>query len=91
MHVLVAYDIGDDTVRNRIFAFLQDNGIHSQKSVFECDLDAQEIQRLKHFLSGFELDENDSIVIYQLCRRCASKCAIWGNGIEIASHEWLVV
>ena len=38
MHTLIAYDISDNKTRSKFFSFLLEKGLHTQKSVFECEM-----------------------------------------------------
>ena len=45
--VVVSYDITDDRRRTRLCNTLKNFGRHTQYSVFECELSAKDIQRMK--------------------------------------------
>ena len=91
MHVLVAYDISDNRLRGKIFAFLKEMGLHSQQSVFACDMDPETLRAALRFLRRQELGERDSIVLYPLCARCARKGRILGQGLKLEQTDWLVI
>lgn len=50
MHVIIAYDISDHRLRHKIFSLLKEKGAHSQKSVFECEMDKAELDALRRSL-----------------------------------------
>lgn len=91
MHVLVAYDITDDHLRGKIFSFLKEKGVHSQRSVFECETDPESLRNLLRFLKKYDLGERDSIVLYPLCRRCARKVRVMGQGCTLAERDWMII
>lgn len=91
MHVLVAYDISDSKTRGKIFAYLKEKGIHSQKSVFECELDSSSLHQIQKYMQGLQLGEKDSVVFYPLCKRCSGKCSILGQGLQLVQTDWLVI
>ena len=43
MHAVIAYDISINRTRSQVFRILRELGINSQRSVFECELTAEEI------------------------------------------------
>jgi CRISPR-associated protein Cas2 len=47
MLVIVCYDISDDSKRTRLYKWLQGYGTPVQRSVFECDLRANELDRVR--------------------------------------------
>lgn len=91
MHVLVVYDISDNRLRGKIFAFLKEKGLHSQKSVFECDMDPATLRSALRFLRRQELGDRDSIVLYPLCARCARKGRILGQGLRLERTDWIII
>ncbi len=91
MHVLIAYDISDTKVRKKFFTYLKEKGMHSQKSVFECDLEPEEIESVRNYAADLPLQERDSIVLYPLCKHCSSKATILGQGIHFETTDWMVI
>ncbi len=71
MEVLVAYDVSTDTAAGRrrlrrVAKVCEGHGQRVQKSVFECILNAAEMEQLKYRLRR-EIDlEEDSLRIYRL-------------------------
>ena len=66
MHVIIAYDISDHRLRHKKVSLLKEKGAHSQKSVFECEMDKAELAALRRSLEQLDLGANDSIVFYPL-------------------------
>lgn len=91
MHILVAYDISDNRLRGKIFAFLKEKGLHSQKSVFECEMDPATLRAVLRFMRRLDLGERDSIVFYPLCSRCARKGRILGKGLKLVQTDWIII
>ena len=90
MHVVVAYDIARSKARGRMFRMLSELGLHTQLSVFECDLDARQ-RRLLLDSAGDILEEGDSLVLYPLCSRCARSVRVLGQGILMLHADWQVI
>jgi CRISPR-associated protein Cas2 len=71
MEVLVTYDVATDTAAGqrrlrRVAKACEGFGQRVQKSVFECILNAAEIEQLKHRLRREVNPEEDSLRIYRL-------------------------
>lgn len=65
-HYLVTYDISDDKRRTRVFDFLQGYGDHAQYSVFFCELNPQELVRLRAALRSEIHHQEDQVLIVDL-------------------------
>lgn len=91
MHVLIAYDISDNRLRGKIFAFLKEKGMHVQRSVFECELGPQSLQEVSRFMRQMELGAEDSVLFYPLCRHCVRKSRLLGQGLESACDDWEII
>ena len=91
MYTVIAYDICCHKKRTRIFQILKELGINSQRSVFECELTAEESQALLLRLQKIIDPEKDSLLVYPLCRRCAADVHILGQGIPIIHTDWEII
>lgn len=91
MHTLIAYDIGDNRARRRFFAYLSEKGLHTQKSVFECELGPEDVAAVLREAASLPLEPRDSVVVYPLCRRCAGGCILLGQGISVAREDWTII
>jgi len=91
MLVLISYDIEEDKKRTRLAKKLRDFGPRVQKSVFEADINAQELHRLIETLSGIQLKKGDSIRLYRLCAECLKHIKIWGKGEVTKDREFYIV
>ena len=70
MFVLVSYDIPNDKRRTRVMKALKDFGTRVQYSVFECDLTAEQLLRLRQRLRGLVNPKEDDVRLYFLCESC---------------------
>lgn len=70
MRYIIAYDIEEDAPRTKLANLLLDYGDRIQKSVFEADLSAQDLQDLLRHASQY-VDDADSLRVYPLCNACA--------------------
>ena len=87
---MIAYDITDDANRTRLSKLLLDYGERVQKSVFEADLDAEEVKeilkRAVNYLSG-----SDSLRLYPQCKTCADRVQSLGRPVSITTPDlWIV-
>ena len=71
MEVLVAYDVSTETAQGRarlrrVAKICEGYGQRVQKSVFECILNAGQLEMLKHRLARVVKVDEDSLRIYRL-------------------------
>ncbi len=81
---MVAYDIVDNKVRNKVSNTLKDYGVRVQKSVFECLIGPEAFASMTSKLENLINPAEDSILICPLCKTCAGLKT--GLGL-ICSHE----
>ena len=80
MYCVLSYDITDDERRGRISKLMLANGTRVQKSVFECVLEPDRLERLLAKAVKL-LDLNtDSLRLYLLCEHCIPKARHFGCG-----------
>ncbi len=70
--LLVAYDIANDRRRVKIHKLLTAYGVQVQESLFECDLDDPDLQKLKRSLAR-SVRPDDNVRLYPLCLACADR------------------
>lgn len=73
MFVLISYDIPDNKRRTKIAKILEDYGERVQYSVFECQLSARHLDKLRGELEAVLDGAEDSIRLYRLCSDCVAK------------------
>ena len=91
MLVVISCDIQDDGRRTRLARRLRDFGPRVQKSVFEADIEADELVRLCDALTNVELNDDDSIRLYRVCAECVKSVRIWGKGEVTKDQDFYVV
>lgn len=84
MLTVIAYDIADDRRRNGVSNLLADHGVRVNYSVFECELEGDELERLQGQLSQLIEDREDRIVFYRLCEGCRLRKS--GMGLSRKNH-----
>ncbi len=65
-HYVVAYDISDDKRRDKVFKTLLGFGDHAQYSVFFCELNQEELVRMRTRLRSFLHHGEDQVIIVEL-------------------------
>lgn len=80
MMYLVSYDITDDKRRTRMSDGLLNYGVRVQKSVFECLVTDRQVKAIESLARQVVDDDNDSVRIYRLCKRCADSARVVGTG-----------
>ena len=75
----ISYDIKDDGRRNKVCGELKNCGEHVQYSVFECDLNKDQIKALQTKLGELINRRQDSIRYYFLCGSCLERMEIQGR------------
>lgn len=78
MVIIVSYDIIVNSKRTKLAKKLQDFGERVQYSVFECNLDNEQIEELKKQTLKFVDLEKDSLRIYRICETCKNKVESFG-------------
>ncbi len=77
MTCLVAYDIGDNKVRNRLARYLLTLGVRLQKSVFIVEVERHAFKRMVRKLEKLA-DHKGQVAVFRLCSGCR-KNAIQSN------------
>lgn len=96
MLVLVTYDISMDDLDGkrrlrRVARHCLDYGVRVQNSVFECQVDAAQLVKLKHLIIS-EMDEaRDSVRFYLLGNRYHNKVEHYGISPALSVDEPLII
>lgn len=72
MTYIIAYDIENDRVRNRLARFLEKNGLRLQKSVFAIDSNAKKIKDIQKNIAKITSGKG-KIALFPLCANCLSR------------------
>jgi CRISPR-associated protein Cas2 len=76
---LVAYDISNPKRLQKVAKACEDFGIRVEYSVFECDLDDKDFERLWCRLLDVIDEDEDRVLIYRICSSCVSKIEAIGT------------
>lgn len=91
MHVLVAYDITDNRIRTKFHKFLKEFGLNTQKSVFECDLDREGIEKIASYARRHIDHRTDSVRLYRICTTCQKNVVVSGLGLKLLKLDFLIL
>ncbi|KUJ94895.1 MAG: CRISPR-associated endoribonuclease Cas2 [Desulfonauticus sp. 38_4375] len=90
MLYVVSYDISCPKRLNRVFNALKDFGVPVQYSVFECDLSLSQVEEMLERVSAILDLEEDSLLLYPVCKVCRQKTKISGIGeVWIDKEFWV--
>lgn len=85
MLFLISYDVVATKRRSKLAKRLLNFGSRVQYSVFECDLNHEQLKRLKEQALACIDQEKDSLRIYALCQNCVA--AIQSFGVKKGWEE----
>ena len=71
--IVVVYDISNDKRRVKLHNLLKDYGTPVQYSVFECYLEARQIESMKKSVIKLMKKKVDSVRFYTLCDMCVKR------------------
>ncbi|MDY0300866.1 MAG: CRISPR-associated endonuclease Cas2 [Trichlorobacter sp.] len=91
MYALVSYDISSHKTRARFHKFLKEFGLNTQKSVFECDIDQQGIERIMAQARTSLNPQTDALFIYRICSGCQRKVQISGMGLKVVQLDFMIL
>jgi len=89
-HFLISYDITDDRNRQRVANLLLDYGDRIQKSVFEADLDADDVATILRKAEPL-IVEADSFRIYPLCKACRAGLILRGSATAAEDDSYAII
>lgn len=70
---VVAYDISDDKIRDKVADILEKYGVRVNFSVFECLFTLAQFRNVQEKIKEKLLDRFDNVVYYPICVDCFSK------------------
>ena len=89
-HYIIAYDVTDDAHRTRLSKLLLDYGERVQKSVFEADLEAEDVKEILKRAANY-LAQGDSLRFYPQCKTCRGRVQSLGRPTNVAVPTiWIV-
>lgn len=83
MKYIISYDIASDRKRNKMSKILEDYGVRIQYSIFECELNKNDLKQLRKKLEEFVDLKTDSLMFFPLCENCYNKKIFLGAEYNI--------
>lgn len=78
MLFVVCYDIADERRLRKVARTMLSFGQRVQRSVFECELQERDLQKLKVAIEAIIDMRRDSVRLSRLCGSCRRKRLAWG-------------
>lgn len=78
MLIVVSYDLPNDRRRTKLAHNLKDFGVRVQYSVFECILEAEQVDALRVRITRLIDPSEDRVRIYRFCEDCGTKTELLG-------------
>jgi CRISPR-associated protein Cas2 len=88
---VITYDIVDNKQRNKVANTIKNYGVRVQKSVFECHIASDTLQKLLDKLEKLIDPEKDSILVYQQCKDCFAHRTGMGTFISNEEKDFKIV
>jgi CRISPR-associated protein Cas2 len=79
MHIIVVYDIPDNKRRERLRKALLRFGNSVQRSVFEFDLTARQLETMDKVIRGIMSVAEDNVRYYSMCKSCVLSVEVFGG------------
>ena len=91
MYFIVSYDITEDDRRLKVAKTLKNYGERVQYSVFECQINQEQLASMINSLKKLMNAKEDSIRVYQLCEGCIKKSLSLGEGEIFKEKDVFIV
>ena len=91
MFFVVAYDMPDTKRRTKLLKALKGYGVHTQFSLFECELDEKEIEKMLVHIHKIIDPKEDAVKVYRFCRECLHHVLVIGLGSVAIEPECVII
>ena len=88
---VVCFDVHDGKRLRKIANEMENFGSRVQYSVFECYLDATQLEDLQQRLAGYMLPSEDQVRYYRLCGKDQQQILIDGTGRVTTDPDYLLL
>ncbi len=90
MFCIVAYDMPDNRRRTKLFKTMKGFGMHTQFSLFECELQEPAFRRMLVAIEKIVVPKEDNIKVYTLCRNCLKVVRLMGVASLTTRPDYLI-
>lgn len=91
MFFVVAYDMPDTKRRTKLLKTLKGFGVHTQFSLFECELDEKELENMLERIHKIIDTKEDAIKVYRLCKECLQHVRVIGLGRVALEPDCVII
>jgi CRISPR-associated protein Cas2 len=91
MFCVVAYDMPDTKRRTKLYKALKGFGVHTQFSVFECELDDRELSQMVAAIDKIIKPSEDAVKVYGFCRSCLDGIKVMGVGTVAREPDVVII
>ncbi|NMC74769.1 MAG: CRISPR-associated endonuclease Cas2 [Geobacteraceae bacterium] len=91
MFIVVAYDMPDTRRRTRLFKTMKGFGVHTQFSVFECELTEKDLARMLSKIAQVIDPGEDNVKVYTLCKACLGSIHLIGAARLVRKPQAVIV
>ncbi len=79
MNYIITYDIQKNKARKKVSDLLEQFGIRVQKSVFICEINKIQLDRIKTEVEKLIKKKTDSVIFFYNCNSCKEKRIMLGT------------
>jgi CRISPR-associated protein Cas2 len=91
MFWIVSYDIPNDKRRSKVAKILEGYGRRAQRSVFECEINSEQCEKLERALQRVIDAEEDDIRFYPMNRADLKRVRLLGRAELHRARGWYMV
>ena len=91
MFFVVAYDMPDTKRRTKLLKTMKGYGVHTQFSLFECELDEKELEGMLARIHKIVDSKEDAVKVYRLCLDCLHHVLVIGLGRVAIEPECVII
>jgi len=91
VYIVVAYDVVDTPRRTRLAKRLKGYLERVQKSVFEGELEQEQLRAMEAQLGRLLDEDEDSLRVYALCSACRRRIKVYGQGEVLEDPDVYIV
>jgi CRISPR-associated protein Cas2 len=91
MFFVIAYDMPDNKRRTKLLKAMKGFGVHTQFSLFECELDEHELEHMLAVIRKIIKPSEDAVKVYRLCSDCVHAVRVIGLGRVAVEPECVII
>jgi CRISPR-associated protein Cas2 len=88
---IIAYDVTEDSRRNKVAALLEAHGTRRNKSVFECMVSESQLKKIRAELAQLIDTATDTVLVYRICLDCYVKSEVIGKATNLPPTDKVIM